>query len=66
MLSKRQLMQGFGRAAMILGAGDLWPTLAASAESVGHHPDLAPDSPAGSRPEAKAISGYASLYRGTP
>lgn len=63
MLSRRQLVQRLAGAAMVRGAGDLWPTLAAVAETGEHRPDLAP---AGTRPKAIAVSGYARLHRGTP
>lgn len=63
MLSRRQLVQRFAGAAMVRGAGDLWPTLAAAAETGEHRPDLGP---AGTRPKAIAVSGYASTSSVAP
>src|SRR5512132_2240519 len=65
MLSRWQLVQHFGGAALALGAGDLWPTLAVAAVAAEQHPNLSPDLPAGTRAEAilEALPGKKPLVK---
>jgi DMSO/TMAO reductase YedYZ molybdopterin-dependent catalytic subunit len=65
MLSRRQLVQHFGGAAMALGAGDLWSTLAAATGTAEQRPNLSPDRPAGTRAEAilEALPGKKPLIK---
>src|SRR5512132_1606410 len=65
MLSRWQLVQHFGGAALALGAEDLWPALAAAAGAAEQRPDLSPDLPAGTRAEAilEALPGKKPLVK---
>src|SRR5512132_2677038 len=65
MLSRWQLVQHFGGAALALGAGDLWPTLAVAAGAAEQRPNLSPDLPAGTRAEAilEALPGKKPLIK---